>query len=345
MRIIHLPDGFDTTIFPGNRHTLIHELGHVWQGEVTGPYYMGHALFSQVTLGNAGVRLRRAGSALVGEHGGRWEARPLQPGAAGAGDRRLLHRAEGRQGPDDGLRSVHRGGAVRRDRASWRRRGAALAVRCCPLRARARAGRARCGWSTRRRTRPPARGGRRGGGPAASSATPGAAPRTALPGPFIRRHAGRARACGLPLCPTSAPGSRAFASAAARVRAPPGLRGPRCRAPAAGAAVPAACGADGGEPAPWGAGPGFPAAALDVRADHERRSRSRPAARGRGGGRASTSATAGRRGGPATTGCARGISSTRPAKPARGAVLGDLPHGQPPPGRPPRSRRRSSWEG
>ena len=45
--------GFDTTVFPGNRHTLIHELGHVWQGEVTGPYYMGHALFSQVTLGNA----------------------------------------------------------------------------------------------------------------------------------------------------------------------------------------------------------------------------------------------------------------------------------------------------
>ncbi|HEY6017814.1 MAG TPA: hypothetical protein VIU16_13585, partial [Gaiellaceae bacterium] len=45
--------GFDTTVFPDNRHTLIHELGHVWQGEVTGPYYMGHALFSQATLGAA----------------------------------------------------------------------------------------------------------------------------------------------------------------------------------------------------------------------------------------------------------------------------------------------------
>ena len=53
MRIIHLPTGFDTTVYPDNRHTLIHELGHVWQGEVTGPYYMGHALASQVTLGNA----------------------------------------------------------------------------------------------------------------------------------------------------------------------------------------------------------------------------------------------------------------------------------------------------
>jgi hypothetical protein len=53
MRIIHLPDGFDTTVYPANRHTLIHELGHVWQGEVTGPYYMGHALSSQITLGNA----------------------------------------------------------------------------------------------------------------------------------------------------------------------------------------------------------------------------------------------------------------------------------------------------
>ena len=50
MRIIHLPDNFDTTT-RGNRHTLIHELGHVWQGENTGPYYMGHALFSQVTMG------------------------------------------------------------------------------------------------------------------------------------------------------------------------------------------------------------------------------------------------------------------------------------------------------
>ena len=52
MRIIHLPDNFDTTT-RGNRHTLIHELGHVWQGENTGPYYIGHALFSQVTHGNA----------------------------------------------------------------------------------------------------------------------------------------------------------------------------------------------------------------------------------------------------------------------------------------------------
>jgi hypothetical protein len=53
MRIIHLPDGFDTTVYPKNRHTLIHELGHVWQGEVTGPYYMGHALYSQVTMGSS----------------------------------------------------------------------------------------------------------------------------------------------------------------------------------------------------------------------------------------------------------------------------------------------------
>ena len=53
MRIIHFPPAFDTTIFPGNRHTLVHEHGHVWQGETTGPYYMAHALYSQVTLGNA----------------------------------------------------------------------------------------------------------------------------------------------------------------------------------------------------------------------------------------------------------------------------------------------------
>jgi hypothetical protein len=53
MRIVHFPDNFDTTIYPANRHTLVHEHGHVWQGETTGPYYMAHALFSQVTLGNA----------------------------------------------------------------------------------------------------------------------------------------------------------------------------------------------------------------------------------------------------------------------------------------------------
>jgi hypothetical protein len=52
MRIIHFPSGFDTTT-RGGRHTLIHELGHVWQGEHTGPFYIGHALFSQVTEGNA----------------------------------------------------------------------------------------------------------------------------------------------------------------------------------------------------------------------------------------------------------------------------------------------------
>jgi hypothetical protein len=52
MRIVHLPDGFDTTTRDG-RHTFIHELGHVWQGENEGPYYMGHALFSQLTLGSA----------------------------------------------------------------------------------------------------------------------------------------------------------------------------------------------------------------------------------------------------------------------------------------------------
>jgi phage-related protein len=52
MRIIHLPDNFDTTT-KANRHTLIHELGHVWQGENTGPYYMGHSLFSQGTQGQA----------------------------------------------------------------------------------------------------------------------------------------------------------------------------------------------------------------------------------------------------------------------------------------------------
>jgi hypothetical protein len=52
MRIIHLPENFDTTT-RGNRHTLIHELGHVWQGENTGPYYMGHSLFSQGTQGQA----------------------------------------------------------------------------------------------------------------------------------------------------------------------------------------------------------------------------------------------------------------------------------------------------
>jgi hypothetical protein len=52
MRIIHLPSNYDTTT-RDHRHTLIHELGHVWQGENTGPYYMGHALFSQATLGDA----------------------------------------------------------------------------------------------------------------------------------------------------------------------------------------------------------------------------------------------------------------------------------------------------
>ena len=52
MRIIHLPDNFDTTT-KANRHTLIHELGHVWQGENTGPYYMGHSLFSQGTQGQS----------------------------------------------------------------------------------------------------------------------------------------------------------------------------------------------------------------------------------------------------------------------------------------------------
>ena len=52
MRIIHLPENFDTTT-KRNRHTLIHELGHVWQGENTGPYYMGHSLFAQGTQGNS----------------------------------------------------------------------------------------------------------------------------------------------------------------------------------------------------------------------------------------------------------------------------------------------------
>ena len=32
MRIIHLPDNFDTTT-KGNRHTLIHELGHIFGAE------------------------------------------------------------------------------------------------------------------------------------------------------------------------------------------------------------------------------------------------------------------------------------------------------------------------
>jgi hypothetical protein len=50
MRIIHLPENFDTRT-KQNRHTLIHELGHVWQGEHTGPYYMGHALYAQGTMG------------------------------------------------------------------------------------------------------------------------------------------------------------------------------------------------------------------------------------------------------------------------------------------------------
>jgi hypothetical protein len=66
MRIIHLPDNFDTTT-RGNRHTLIHELGHVWQGENTGPYYIGHALFSQVTMGESAYNYGGA-TALKANH-------------------------------------------------------------------------------------------------------------------------------------------------------------------------------------------------------------------------------------------------------------------------------------
>jgi broad specificity polyphosphatase/5'/3'-nucleotidase SurE len=32
---------------------MIHELGHVWQGENEGPFYISHALYSQGTMGQA----------------------------------------------------------------------------------------------------------------------------------------------------------------------------------------------------------------------------------------------------------------------------------------------------
>ena len=108
MRIIHLPDNFDTTT-RGNRHTLIHELGHVWQGENTGPYYIGHALFSQVTMGASAYNYGGA-TALKANHDAGGKLDHVQPGAAGADHGRLLPPAEGRNWTD-GLRPVHRGGA------------------------------------------------------------------------------------------------------------------------------------------------------------------------------------------------------------------------------------------
>jgi hypothetical protein len=58
MRIIHIPSGFDfddpnAETKRQRRHTMIHEMGHVWQGQNTGPYYISHSLFDQATMGQA----------------------------------------------------------------------------------------------------------------------------------------------------------------------------------------------------------------------------------------------------------------------------------------------------
>ena len=58
MRIIHLPDNFDTTT-PGNRHTLIHELGHVWQGEDDRAVLHGPRALLAGDARERGVQLRR----------------------------------------------------------------------------------------------------------------------------------------------------------------------------------------------------------------------------------------------------------------------------------------------
>jgi hypothetical protein len=44
---------FDADDGPLERFTLVHEMTHVWQNQNVGPVYMGHAIFSQASLGDA----------------------------------------------------------------------------------------------------------------------------------------------------------------------------------------------------------------------------------------------------------------------------------------------------
>ena len=101
------------------RHTMIHELTHVWQFEVTGPFYMSEAIHAQVARGGLQLRLRggrprgrdrgrlrrerrassttgkRPGSTASRTTGGRErELRDVQPRAAGT-DHDALLRAQG----------------------------------------------------------------------------------------------------------------------------------------------------------------------------------------------------------------------------------------------------------
>ena len=131
MRIVHLPDNFDTTT-RGNRHTLIHELGHVWQGENTGPYYIGHALFSQVTMGSSAYNYGGT-TALKANHdaGGKLDH---QPGAAGADHGRLLPPAEDGNPTTDYdpyiVRRCRRRDAVRPPGGAWGTGGPRRTRRC-----------------------------------------------------------------------------------------------------------------------------------------------------------------------------------------------------------------------
>lgn len=44
---------FDADEVPIKRYQLIHEMTHVWQNQNVGPIYLGHAIFDQVTMGDA----------------------------------------------------------------------------------------------------------------------------------------------------------------------------------------------------------------------------------------------------------------------------------------------------
>jgi hypothetical protein len=44
---------FDAGDGPLERFTLVHEMTHVWQNQNVGPVYMGHAAFSQISMGDA----------------------------------------------------------------------------------------------------------------------------------------------------------------------------------------------------------------------------------------------------------------------------------------------------
>ena len=307
MRIIHLPDNFDTTT-QGNRHTLIHELGHVWQGENTGPYYMGHALFSQVTMGDAAYNYGGA-PALKANHdaGGKLDHFNPEQQAQIMADYFLLLKDGNR---DDGLRPVHRGGAGGVTFVVAAPRSGPRAAPAAPARARARprraGGRTRAGRGALRGCRG-CRGTVAGRRPAACAADGAAG--------TVPRRSRRDERCRPAGCPTSArvstssPRQRHESSAGRARRAARGAR-------AVGASLPPARGPPGGEPPPWrrAAVPGAP---LDVRADHPRTTSSR--ACGSGSASASTSGTAGRRAGRATTGSAPAISWKR-----RGEPLGAL---------------------